>query len=324
MASVGLILQAGPVPFLLSSQFRRWAPLPTRIAFAAVYVAIPNAREIHIVCTNSQWHLALIMALLAFTEAPQSLAAKVFELAVITIGAVTGPFALVLVPLVAIFWYVRRLRWTAIVLSILSAGAIVQVFTLLSSSSQRPLRGHLGASLSLFFRLLGGNCFMGALLGSHRFGLKLPLVCSALMFAIGLGLCVYCARFLSAGVRLFFVFCFGLFLAGLRMPAIQPNPTPMWMLLLEIPSQRYLFFPSLPFLFAILWCAGYARNRMARISAIALAPILCIGVWSDWRVPSLPPMDLHQQAAILKAARPGEHVVLDEYPPGWSIYLVKR
>lgn len=97
MALVGLFLQAGPVPLLLSSRFRQWAPLPTRLAFAAAYVAIPNAREIHVVCTNSQWHLALIMVLLALAEIPRSLTAKIFDLALIFLGALSGPFAILAV-----------------------------------------------------------------------------------------------------------------------------------------------------------------------------------------------------------------------------------
>ena len=59
MATVGLLIQSLPVTILLSSRCRAWAPLPTRIVLAAIYVAIPNAREIHIVATNTMWHLAV-------------------------------------------------------------------------------------------------------------------------------------------------------------------------------------------------------------------------------------------------------------------------
>jgi len=45
MATVGLIIQSLPVTILLSSRCRTWAPLPTRMVLAAIYVAIPNARE---------------------------------------------------------------------------------------------------------------------------------------------------------------------------------------------------------------------------------------------------------------------------------------
>lgn len=298
--------------------------MPSRIAFAAVYVAIPNAHEIHVVCTNSQWHLALIMVFLTFAEAPRTLWAKLLTAAVIALGALTGPFAILLLPLAAVFWYVRRCRWTAIVTAILFSGAALQLLMLLTHSSQRPARGYLGASVPLFIRLLGGNCFIGALLGTHRFGLRLPLACSVCMLVIGLCLCAYCARFLRAEMRLFFIFCFLVFLAGIRMPALEPNPEAMWGELLNIPSQRYLFFPSLPLLFAILWCAGYARDRVVRVAAAALTLILCVGIWMDWGVPSIPAMDLRQQAAILRAAKPGQHVILPVYPAGWYMDLIKR
>jgi hypothetical protein len=320
MALVGLIFQAAPVPLLLSSQLRRWAPLSARMAFAAAYVAIPNQREIHVVLTNSQWHLAMLLGLIAFAEVPKGVATEILELALVLLGALSGPFGVVLMPLVAVFWYVRRQRWTALVFAVLSAGAILQFFVLLKNYSQRPT-GTIGASVSLFIRLLGGNCFIGALLGSrHPFGLALPLAYSACMLVIGISLCVYCARFLSAEVRLFFMFCFLIFLAEIRVP----SKVPLWHALLPLVGQRYMFFPSLPLLFAILWCAGYARSRAVRATGVALTLVLCIGICADWRLPAMPTIDLNQQAATLRAARPGEQVVLPIDPPGWDMTLIKR
>src|SRR4029077_12112899 len=48
----GLLLQALPVPILFSERCRNWAPLSFRLLFAAVYVGIPDARDVHVVCTN--------------------------------------------------------------------------------------------------------------------------------------------------------------------------------------------------------------------------------------------------------------------------------
>ena len=63
-----------------------------RMAFAAAYVGIPNAHEIHVVCTNSQWHLAVVLGLLAFATTPRGVAGRIFDIVVVVLGAVSGPY----------------------------------------------------------------------------------------------------------------------------------------------------------------------------------------------------------------------------------------
>lgn len=324
MAFLGLVVQALPVPVMLSSRCERWAPLSMRLAFAAAYVCIPNAHEIHVVWTNSQWHLAVVLGLLAFATPPKSGAGRVLDIVVFTLGAVSGPYGILLLPLLAVFWLARRQRWTAVIFGILTAGAIVQIIALLHHMYQRNT-GYLDAKVSLFIRLLGGNAFLGMLLGSHTFGLTLPLVASLCMFLLGIGLCVYCAMSLRVEVRLFFVYCFLIFVSGLRTPGFALGDSKLWDLLLTIPSQRYSFFPGLALIFAILWCAGFARHRVVRVTCVVLTLALSVGVCTDWKVRTLPWLNLREQAAELKAARPGQHVLLPVYPGGdWKIDLVKR
>jgi hypothetical protein len=324
MALMGLVLQALPVPVLLSSRCERWAPLPMRMAFAAAYVGIPNAHEIHVVCTNCQWHLAVVLGLLAFATPPRSVAGKIFDIVVVLLGAVSGPYGILLLPLLAVFWFARRQRWTAFIFVAFAAGGALQVTSLLHNTYQRNAAFR-DAKVSLFIRLLGGNAFIDGLLGGHRYGLRMPFVASLAMLLLGLALCVYCAMSLSAEVRLFFVYCLLIFIGGLRSPGVALNVQNVWDALLAIPSQRYSFFPGLALIFAVLWCAGFARNRVIRMTGAVLTLALCIGIYRDWRVPALPRLNLRQQAATLNAAKPGQHVVLPVYPGGdWQIELVKK
>src|SRR5258708_1123949 len=66
MNVAGAVIQALPVTALLSRRCTTWGPLPVRMIMAALYIAIPDAPEIHIVLTNAMWHLAVLQALLAF------------------------------------------------------------------------------------------------------------------------------------------------------------------------------------------------------------------------------------------------------------------
>ena len=104
MAIVGLLIQALPVPLLLSSRLRNWAPLPTRLLLAVIYVAMPNTREILIVATNTQWHLALAALLLAIASSPRTWLGRAFDIAVILAAAFSGPFCILLAPIALLFW----------------------------------------------------------------------------------------------------------------------------------------------------------------------------------------------------------------------------
>ena len=72
MNLAGAVVQALPATALLSRRCAPWGPLRVRMWMAGLYIAIPDAPEIHVVLTNAMWHLALLQALLAFSLPPLS------------------------------------------------------------------------------------------------------------------------------------------------------------------------------------------------------------------------------------------------------------
>ena len=324
MAFEGLLLQALPVPILLSARCRNWAPLSFRVLFALVYIGIPDAREVHVLCTNCHWHLAVAAALLAFAAAPRSFFARIFDVAVFALAAVSGPFAIVLTPLLLFFWWIRRQRWSLIVFSIVAAGSIVQLFLLRDLKTVRYAR-FLGATVERFIRILGGNVFLGALRGSTPYGFKYSLLVCLVAFLVGVALITYCSRRAPLEVRLFFLFCFGLLVASLRAPLLPPTPFPLWEAILRVASIRYWYFPSLVFLWSLLWCACYARSRVFRASGVLLSLILVQGIVRDWRIP--PFVDLHfpEYAAQFEAAPRRTHMKIPlNPPPAWFMELTRK
>lgn len=325
MALVGLVCQALPVPILLSSRCRTFGPFPLRLAFAVVYIAIPNAREIHILCTNAHWHLALAELFLAFSLPPRSLFGRIFDTIIYFVGGVCGPFGLLLLPFVFVYWLIRRQRWSLWVCLLLSFGSIVQILFLRHFHETRYVRP-LGASVAMFVRLLGGDVFIGVLRGSTPYGLRQPFVVCLAAFVVGLAIAFYCARFVSAEVRLFFLYCCAIFAAALRAPLVPPTSKPLWAAILEVQSLRYWFYPSLPFIFGILWCIMFARSRVMRGLAVMLALVLCQGIWRDWRIPPLEDLHFAQQAAAFEAAPPGTQVTipLNPFTGEWYMVLTKK
>ena len=133
MNLAGAMVQVLPVTALLSRRCTPWGPLPVRILMAVLYIVIPNAPEIHIVMTNAMWHLAVLQVLLAFSVPPLSWRGRVLDILLFGIGSVSGPFCMLLLPLVAVYYWVRRQSWTLVILGLLSAGVILQFFCLAHS-----------------------------------------------------------------------------------------------------------------------------------------------------------------------------------------------
>lgn len=324
MALVGLLFQAIPVPILLSPRCRNWAPLSFRLLFAAVYIGIPNARDVHVVCTNTLWHLGLAVTLLAFAAAPRSLAGRSFDAAMFLLASVSGPFAILLIPFFLIFWWIRRQQWTLVMLAMVAAGSLLQIVILRNYASERHIRV-VGATVARFIRILGGDIFLGALRGSTAYGYRESLFRCLISLLIGVALITYCWLRASAEVRLFFLFSISVLAASLRSPIISPNsPLLPWEALLEVASLRYWYFPGIIFLWSVLWCAWEARSRLFRVAGVLLALLLVQGIVRDWRVPPLEDLHFSEYAAQFEAAPRGASVTIPINPPGWSMDLIKR
>ncbi len=144
MALVGLLVQALPVPILLSARCSNWAPLPTRLLLAAIYVALPSTREIHVVLTNAQWHMALVAALLAFAASPRTWRGRLAMEFSLLIAGLTGPYCIILAPMVLFYWWLRRQSWTLVIFALTSLAACLQIWMLLHSTQRA--QGALGAN----------------------------------------------------------------------------------------------------------------------------------------------------------------------------------
>ena len=94
MNLLAFAVQALPVNILLSSRSAVWGGIGFRAALAAVCVGLPNAGEISMGITESQWMLALCAFLLLVASPPESRGAKVFDVAVLAMCGLTGPFCI--------------------------------------------------------------------------------------------------------------------------------------------------------------------------------------------------------------------------------------
>jgi hypothetical protein len=321
MVLFGLAMQCLPVTVLLSARCRNWGPLSTRALLALLYVACPNARELHVVLTNCQWHLALAVALLAFGTEPRGWAGRLFDVAAFSVLGISGPYCILLVPLLLVFWWMRRQPWTLVQTVLLAVGAAIQVRLILTGGNRTP--EYLGAALSPLLRIFGGNIVGAAIFGGHGIGHYAPMPLIVMAALGGLVLYTYVLRFGPLELKLLVLFCIGMLVASLRSP-LAGTDRPAWLILATTSQNRYFFFPMLAFLWGMVWCARYAPHRMMERAAMWVLALTMIGVLTDWEIRRFPDYDFAASAERLREAEPGTAVTIPIVPKGMTMTLVKK
>ena len=323
MNLVGILVQALPANILLSPRCADWATPRTRCVMAAIYIALPNTQEIHIVLTNTQWHLALIAVLLAFARPAQRWYWVCFDVAVITTCALSGPFCIVLLPLTLLFWFLRRHSWTLVLAGIMAACSAVQLFELSRASGIRKT-GELGASLMLLVRIVAGQIFAPAIVGRSNFAVEATSAEVLAVFCLGLVIVLIAVRHTSLALQLFTAFAVVILAGSLKSPLAKFD-IPIWQGLVQSDGRRYWFFLMLAFLWGIAWLALESRQLWLRRAGTSLLLLSLIGVVHGWRLPGFADVHFRESAAAFEGAAPGTTVMFPEFPGDqWYVRLTKH
>ena len=319
----GIFIQILPVFFLLSRRCANWWPLPVRLLQAAIYLALPNAQEVHVVLTNAPFHFALLAFLVAVAVPPPNWQWKLFDVVVLVICPLSGPFCLVLLPLLLLFWWWRRERWSLIAAAILTPLVALQGAMLLFGGFSSRAPAHLGATPMLFLRLLTGHVYVGSIHGQNGFAVYARPATVLVVMLLGTSVLVFCLLRSTLELRLFISFSMLLFAASLSKPLIA-GPLPQWQLLAIDRSARYWFFPMLALLWSLLWCARQPQSKPFRIFGIAALVAMLGGVIRDWRYPAFRDMHFQQYVQKFNAAPAGSVVEIQIYPPEHAARLIKK
>lgn len=314
MNCVGITLQALPANILLSARCSSWGSLSLRLLYSAIYLALPNSWEIHVNMTDAHFHLALVAFLLATGLPATNWQWKSFDIGVLLLSGLTGPWSLVLLPLVLIFWWMRRYRWSLIVAGITAFCAVTQAVMLLSSSgaAARP-SPHLGATPMLLLRILAGDIFLGSLFGGNHFGANGPRLAIVLIALLGASVLFHTLLKAPVELKLFILFCCALLAASLNRPLIITS-LPQWRALLVIPGARYWFYPMLAFLWSLVWCASEDRNKFFQKLGVLALLLMMIGVVRDWKYSPYKDMNFREYARKFNTAPSGTWVEIPINP----------
>src|SRR5260370_20757998 len=205
-----IAIQILPVNLFLSSRFRA-IPYKVRVLGSLLYLALPNAFEIHANTTNIHWHLALLALLVLLSHAEAAKAWRYFDYAVLSFALVDGPLGILLIPVAAALLWLRRDRRTVACLWVMIPFAALQSLFILFSNSRRPAPN--GASLEPLAGILCLPTFFSSALVVRTFAQVFLFGDRRLLFSVetvcmmaGLVLVVYGFRSSPFELRLFIIF----------------------------------------------------------------------------------------------------------------------
>lgn len=325
MNIAGIAVQLLPVTFLMSSRCLAWGSLQFRGALAFAYLALPNTMLLHASITESQWHLAVLLLLVAVAPAPPNARWGIFDWLVLGIGGLSGPFCLLLLPIVLGLCFLCRARSQRTVLAFVAAASAVQLTAIWTAPATARPGPPLGATPDLFTRILAGKIYLGAVLGQNALTAHGPIILSAAVALVGTALVLYCFAKAQLEFKALLSFCALAFAACLSNPLLAKSATgPRWQTLEFSGGIHYWFLPMLAFIWAVIWSVNYSNSKPFRIIGVCVLLFGCVGLLKDWEYPAFPDLKFEELARRFESAPAGNPVTIPLNPPGWAMRLTKK
>jgi len=340
---IALMIEALPAWFLVSTRMRNAGPLWLRCVLAVLYLSVPNSIEIHATITDSQWHMAVLGCLILIAEVPQSRAGQAFDVLVLALCALTGPFCILLLPVGFIQamapWLARNSKdpqpirpaghWHWIQLSVLATGGLVQGAVLFTAGGGRA-HTTLGASTANLCRIVAGQIILPLFQGRNRLDhmannparvtslAELVTIVGALAF-------VYALWRGSVALRCFVLFALLVLAASLTFPVPAPASYQWEPLLVPGLALRYWYVPKLALMATLLWLVGRQHPVPIRVVAAILTCVMAFGMLKHWQYPALPDFHFAAYARQFDRLPSGASIQIPLNPGGpWFMTLVKK
>jgi hypothetical protein len=333
MSVLAIAVYALPAGFIASGRFASVLPRRgARLLAALLYVALPGAWTTMANATHTQWHLALLAALVVVALPPATRADRVFDVAVCALSGLSGPTAILLTPVAALAWWLRRTRWSLVLAGVTAATAAIQAAFMLSAPHEAggtPLGASVLALLKLFtYRVVLGTFVGDAGLSRLLAHASTAMESTATILLVALAGAAIAAAGLWRGtveLRLLLLFAALVFLAALLWPPSGAHSDVGYWEQLTAPGSgnRYFLLSSFALICSLATLAFSARSSLRAAGWAGLAAILAVGVPLNWVEPPLRDYGFAQYAAKYERAAPGERVQVIT-PPGWSFVLTKR
>lgn len=297
-----------------------------RIVLAFLYLAMPHSWEVHANVTNAQWNLALLALLIVVSRPAESVMGRAFDIGVLAVSSLSGPFALILLPVAVLRLIVERDRKLTVPIVVLLLGGAIQAASLLTSV--RPVQQDLGVGLDPFLKIIARHIVLGPFVGENGFQwllaqIRWNTVTAALITLIGARVAIYLGRRARFGVAALLIFAVLIVGSALVSPAVSAEPGQWRAMADSATAIRYWFFPSFAIYALLIYGYFSAADKKRRYVSGALLALVSIGVVVDWREPPFDDLNFASHAEAFENARPGEEVTIP-INPNWRMVIRKK
>lgn len=322
---IALTIQVLPVILLLSSRFSLLIPgFANRLFLSFLYLGLPNSAEIHGNISNSQWYLALLAIMVILAKPHSFWGWRIFDLGIVLLSSLSGPFAILLIPIASLCWWRRRSRWLAGLIGGLMVGALAQGIAILLTAADARVSEPSVMTVEQIVKILVGQVFLGSLLGQAGYGrLFSPSLGYNLLVLVGavLGAIALTFTLLKAPSELRLLVLYG---GGLFVAALVSATVPWEHLMLPGAAVRYWYIPMVAFVTVLTWLARQKYQRWLRIPAIVLLAVMGTGIIGDWHHPPLKDLKFQEYVAAFEQAPSGTTFTIPINPTGWFMHLEKH
>ncbi len=339
---IALVIEALPPLFLVSSRMRNLGPLGLRCVLALLLLFVPDSSEVHAAITDSEFQMAVLACLVIIAEVPRTLAGRIFDVVVLTLFSLTGPFCVLLFPVALLRTLAPLLvrqstnaqvtqsesRWRWIQVSVLAAGGLVQGLTVLTTAGAR-LNTTLGASVATFVQIVAGQIVLPLFVGHNPFDPltadsgKLVLSC-VLTLAAALAF-LYELLEGNLGLRCFILFALLVLAAALAFPTVEPTRYQWEPFLVPGQGLRYWYLPKLALMATLVWLAGRQRPAAIRLPAGVLVCVMAFALVTHWRYQPLADFRFDSYVRVFEELPSGATGQFRLNPGGpWIMTLVKK
>jgi hypothetical protein len=323
---LAITVRALPVSLLLSVRSSAWGTLGHRAMMAGIYLTLPNTGELNATITNSQWFLAFSVFLMLVGSKTRNIWEWCFDLFILLLCALSGPFCIFLLPIAAFLLWMRREQRYWLAAGVFAAGSFIQGWNLINGGLAGRFHGPLGASLTTAVKLFATQLYIGAWLGPNRIATIAWAGLYAVFIVVAVGgaiLTVLCLLKTRLEYRLFFMFSAMVLVAALKAPLTTEKDMAPWAVMVIGWGTRYWFFPCLWLTWSVLKLLN-DNVRTLRVVSGALLCVLFFGILLRWRIPALPDTNFAENAIRFESAPAGTEMVVPVIPDGWNMRLVKR
>lgn len=296
------------------------------------YLLLPSF-ELNVTVTNAQWHLA-ILAVMVLAAAPAvSLAARAFDILVLSASGLSGPFAVVLLPaaLARLATVRERRGWYASLSGILLATLAIQGVAVLLG--HRDLVAQLGISFRNAVTIVADRVVLPGTFAeeghAHLFTAGAPhaQTLATVITLVALAVVVFALARGGASFRIFVLACFAITGICLLAPIATPPGLTAWASLATSDGrERYFLTAEVAWFVCLVWAISRIPWRpVVPAAATALAAAFLSGLLASWQY--APYTDFHPAlyTAKLRAAASGTTVAVPINPdPSWTVTLVRH